>query len=122
MTSLLLFDDSPLVVSPDLASLLKEVSPKLNPCYGAIVLQQVHYGIKKESGKIARDGLRYIFNTYKQWQERLSWLSVWQLRQVFYHLREAGLLIFKQLDVKKWNRRGYYTIDYQRLEALRLSK
>lgn len=122
MSGALLFDDSPLIVSPELAALLKEISPNIDPCSGAIVLQQVHYSIQKESGKIAQNGLRFIFNTYRQWQERLSWLSIWQIRKVFYCLRDTGLLVFKQLDAQKWNQRGYYRIDYERLEALRLSK
>lgn len=98
-----------LVVSPELACALKNSD-------AAIALQQIHYWLSKECGKVI-DGTRWIYNTYAQWLEQFPWLSEWKLRKIFYRLRELKILKFEQHDRKKWNQRGYYTIDYEELEA-----
>ena len=100
---------APLVVSPELACALKSAD-------AAIALQQIHYWLSKECGKII-DGTRWIYNTYAQWLEQFPWLSEWKLRKIFYRLRELKILKFEQHDRKKWNQRGFYTIDYEELEA-----
>lgn len=106
----LLCTDKPLILSGSLAAALKSAE-------AAIVLQQVHYWLGKKGGKII-DGVHWIHNTYEQWLEQFPWLTKWRLRQVFYRLRETEILKFAQHDQRQYKRRGYYTIDYEKLNAL----
>lgn len=93
-------------------------SPK--KCRSCDRLQQVHYWLGKKGGKII-DGVHWIHNTYEQWLEQFPWLTKWRLRQVFYRLRETEILKFAQHDQRQYKRRGYYTIDYDKLNALQES-
>jgi hypothetical protein len=109
----LLCTDKPLILSGRLAAVLNSVE-------AAIVLQQVHYWLGKKGGKII-DGVHWIYNTYEQWLEQFPWLSKWRLRKIFYKLRETEILKFAQHDQHEYKRRGYYTIDYEKLKALQPS-
>lgn len=109
----LLCTDKPLILSGSLAAALKSVE-------AAIVLQQVHYWLGKKGGKII-DGVHWIYNTYEQWLEQFPWLTKWRLRKVFYQLRATEILKFAQHDQHEYKRRGYYTIDYEKLKALQQS-
>ena len=110
----LLVDDSPLVFSPNLAA-------TLNSSDAAIVLQQIHYWLVRKSGKLI-DGVRWIYNRYSDWLEQFPWLTEWKLRKVMYQLRDAQIIKFEQKEVKQYKRRGWYTIDYETLNALYSSK
>lgn len=109
----LLCTDKPLILSGSLAAALKSAD-------AAIVLQQVHYWLSKKGGKII-DGVHWIHNTYEQWLEQFPWLTKWRLRKVFYRLRDTEILKFAQHDQHQYKRRGYYTIDYDKLNALQES-
>ena len=109
----LLCTDKPLTLSGSLAAALKSAD-------AAIVLQQVHYWLSKKGGKII-DGVHWIHNTYEQWLEQFPWLTKWRLRKVFYRLRDTEILKFAQHDQHQYKRRGYYTIDYDKLNALQES-
>jgi hypothetical protein len=109
----LLCTDKPLILSGSLAAALKSAD-------AAIVLQQVHYWLSKKGGKII-DGVHWIHNTYEQWLEQFPWLTKWRIRKVFYSLRETEILKFAQHDQRQYKRRGYYTIDYDKLKALQES-
>ncbi|MGC1396506.1 MAG: hypothetical protein WA828_19770 [Coleofasciculaceae cyanobacterium] len=110
----LLCTDKPLILSGSLAAALKSAE-------AAIVLQQVHYWLGKKGGKII-DGIHWIHNTYEQWLEQFPWLTKWRLRKIFYSLRDTQILKFAQHDQHEYKRRGYYTIDYEKLKALQESK
>lgn len=109
----LLCTDKPLILSGSLAAALKSAD-------AAIVLQQVHYWLSKKGGKII-DGVHWIHNTYEQWLEQFPWLTKWRIRKVFYSLRDTEILKFAQHDQHQYKRRGYYTIDYEKLNALQES-
>ena len=113
----LLTTEHPLVVLPTLASRIG-----LNE---AIVLQQIHYWLSKGEdngyGKVI-SGIRWIYNRLDDWLEQFTWLSKWQLRQVLHKLRhEFKLVKFAQHEKQQWCRRGWYTIDYEQLEAMHTS-
>lgn len=106
----LLCTDKPRTMSGGLAALLKSAD-------AALIMQQLHYWLIKKGGKII-DGIHWIYNTYEQWLDQMPWLSKWCLRKILYKLRDMGLVKFAQLDKHEYKRRGYYTIDYQKLEEL----
>jgi len=113
--SKLINNEHPLLVAPQLAATFKSVD-------AAIVLQQIHYWLTTESGRLI-DGVRWIYNRLDDWLEQFPWLSKWKLRKVFGILRdEYKVVIFAQHEAKEWKRRGWYTIDYSILESLHTSK
>lgn len=111
--SKLLTSDRPLIVLPALA---KEI--KTNP---AVVLQQIHYWLQNPNcGKVI-DGEKWIYNTFEQWQEQLSHLSVSTIKRAIALLRKLKLIVVEQHNRNQWDHTNYYRIDYQVLETLQLS-
>lgn len=111
-TSNLLINEEPLVVLPMLA-----VAIGLNE---AIVLQQVHYWLRKQSAHVINDR-RWIYNTYEQWQEQFPFFSESTIKRIFQSLEERKIIISQQIEKSNWNRRKWYSIDYDLLETLYLS-
>ena len=108
---------SNLLAAEGTLTLSSSIAQELGSAEAAIILQQIHYWLQKGCGKVI-DNCRYIYNTYKQWLEQVPWLSQWKLRQVFYKLRERGLVKFIQPADHGRDRTGYYSIDYEKLESL----
>ena len=104
----LLFDDPPLVINPALA-----VAIGLNE---AIVLQQLHYWLKKS--KHVHDGRTWIYNTYDQWQEQFPFWSYNTVRRTLKKLEGAGLTIVGNYNKKAYDKTKWYTIDYDRLPKM----
>lgn len=87
----------------------------------SIILQQIQFWINRKSGQVI-DGVRWIYNRLKDWQEQFPWLSLWDVRKVFKRLRhDLKLLKFEQFESKQWYQRGWYTINYEAVKALSLS-
>jgi len=106
-SSSLLINEDPLQVLPTLAEKVG-----LNE---AIVLQQVHYWLRKEKNII--EGRKWTYDTYEKWQQKnFKFWSVKTVQRVFLSLEEQKLLISMQPE--KRDRRKWYTIDYDRLEKL----
>lgn len=112
MTQKLLTKDYPLIVLPSLAKKLGATS--------ATLLQQIHYWTQKKCGSLI-DGVRWIYNTYQQWQEQIPYLSVSTIKRAIARLRELNLIKVERHDKSDWNHRNYYAIDYESLKALQLS-
>ena len=110
--SSLLFNKRPLIVNPDLATLIG-----LNE---SIVLQQIHYWLekKKESNADYYDGHYWVYNTYEQWQKQFPFFSIRTLRRVFTSLENKKLLITGNYNQKGFDKTKWYTIDYVSLDAL----
>ena len=100
----LLIDDEPLQVLPKLA-----VSMGLDE---AIVIQQLHYWLhpKRKSGKII-DGRRWIYNTYKEWQETNFpfWKEI-HIKRIFLQLEKMGVIVSCQPE-GRMSRRKYYRLS-----------
>lgn len=108
----LLTGEYPLIVLPELAKQLGTNA--------AMLLQQIHYWTSKRCGSII-DGVRWIYNTYQQWHEQLSFLSVSTIKRAIARLKDLKLILVEQHDKSEWNHRNYYRIDYKALKALQLS-
>ena len=100
----LLIDETPLVFQPSLA--------KAIGLSEAIVLQSMHYLCSnKRCGRVV-DDRRWIYNSYKGWQE--EFFPFWSERtiaDVFRALETMGLIRSQQLDIKKGNAMKYYTVS-----------
>lgn len=105
----LLLDEHPLVIQPKLAKLIG-----LNE---SIILQQLHYWLQKSTHE--RDGRRWIYNTYADWEEQFPFWSLSTIRRTIGKLEKEGLILsttnFNKLgiDNTKW-----YTIDYDKLTEI----
>jgi len=107
----LLIDEEPLLVLPRLA-----VAIGLNE---AIVLQQVRYWLGDKRRPKVRDGRRWVYNTYPQWQAQFPFWSLATIRKTFRELEERGLLLASQrYNRAPTDRTKWYTIDFARLVAL----
>ena len=104
----ILFDEAPIVCSPTLADMIG-----LNR---AVFLQQIHYWLQKSEH--VRDGKYWIYNSYEKWQEQLFFLSVRTIKRMVDELTSEGILLTAHYSVHGYDRTMWYTIDYDRLEAM----
>ena len=104
----LLIDEYPLLVLPSLAKLIG-----LNE---AIALQQVHYWLGNPKGSVEIDGVRWVYNTYEQWQEdNFPFWSVRTVQRTFINLEDQDLVIAKQQAA--YDRKKYYRVHYAKLAS-----
>ena len=81
----------------------------------AVFIQRLHFWLNTESGKLINDR-RWIFNTYKKWQEQMPWWSLNKVIRIINALEDLGVIVSKQPEMNKGNVIKYYTIDYERLD------
>jgi hypothetical protein len=110
--SKLLINENPMVFQPSLAKAIG-----INE---AIVLQQIQYwlNIKKEMGDQKIDGKYWIYNTYDEWELQFKYMSARTIMRTIKNLCNLNLVIVQQFDKRKWDRKNYYTINYEELEKL----
>ena len=108
MSTQLLIDEYPLIVLP---SLVKAVGLEK-----AIILQQVHYWMKKSTHE--RDGHLWIYNSYRAWAEQLSWMSEEAIRKHIKALEKRGLLVSANYNKLAMDKTKWYRIDYEALANL----
>ncbi len=96
--------------SAELASYLGNVN-------SAIIVQQLHYWTQKETVGVLVDGVKYIYNSFKDWvQRQFQWLSTWQFRQAMKLLRQLGIVKVIRYQAKThWDQTNYYSLNYDRL-------
>lgn len=108
--SKLLIDDYPLQVLPNLA-----IAIGLNE---AIFIQQLHYWINGVSGK-SRDGQRWIYNTYNDWQDNFPFWSNATIRRTIKNLEDGGyILSTSKYNAMKIDRTKWYTINYDKINEI----
>lgn len=103
----LLFQEPPLVVSPSLAKLIG-----LNE---SIIVQQLHYWLTNPKAGTERNGEKWIYNTYEEWQSNFPFWSVYQIQRIFLGLEKLGIIISAQLDAKSRVQTKFYRLDYDKL-------
>jgi len=104
----LLIAEPPLQVLPSLAEKIG-----LNE---AIILQQLHYWLDNPKSGKTIDGTKWIYNTYKEWQENFPFWSERTIRRSFKNLEEIGIVISYQQN--SYDREKYYRIDYDKMDTL----
>jgi hypothetical protein len=101
-----LIDEQPLQVLPSLA--------KAIGLDEALFLQQVHYWLK--TSKHEDDGRRWIYNSYEDWLQQLPFFSLRKLERMVKALKARGLLLVRRHP--GFDRRNWYSIDYQAFNVL----
>lgn len=105
----LLIDDYPILVLPKLAT---EIG--LNE---AIVLQQMHYWLKKSNHNY--DGRRWIYNSFTEWQKHFPFWSVMTIKRAVYSLEKQNLLYVGNYNKAKFDKTKWYSINYEKLEGMK---
>ena len=105
----LLIDDYPILVLPKLAT---EIG--LNE---AIVLQQMHYWLKKSNHNY--DGRRWIYNSFPEWQKHFPFWSVMTIKRAIYSLEKQNLLYVGNYNKAKFDKTKWYSINYETLEGMK---
>lgn len=105
----LLIDDYPILVLPTLAT---EIG--LNE---AIVLQQMHYWLKKSNHNY--DGRRWIYNSFPEWQKHFPFWSVMTIKRAVYSLEKQNILYVGNYNKAKFDKTKWYSINYEKLEGMK---
>ena len=104
-----LLDSQPLLLIPELAKAIG-----INE---ALVLQQVHYWLKKSPNII--DDRQWVYNTIDQWHEQFYFMSLSTLKRTFQSLHEKNILLknnsFNKMKMDKTN---WYSIDYEEFNKI----
>lgn len=104
----LLIEEPPLQVLPSLAK-----SIGLNE---AIVLQQIHYWLRKSNN--VKDGHKWIYNSMTNWQKQFSFWSLPTVKRVFRSLESQGLLITANYNKAGFDKTKWYRINYEKLQHM----
>ena len=106
--SKLLINENPIMIQPTLVMKLG-----INQ---AIIIQQVHYWLV--TSPHVKDGKRWIYNTYKDWQKQLPFWSERTIMRTFLALEKEGYLISANYNRMKLDKTKWYSIDYDKLAEL----
>lgn len=104
----LLIEEPPLQVLPSLAK-----SIGLNE---AIVLQQIHYWLRKSNN--VKDSHKWIYNSMTNWQKQFSFWSLPTVKRVFRSLENQGLLITANYNKAGFDKTKWYRINYEKLQHM----
>lgn len=105
----LLIDDYPIQVLPKLA---KEVG--LNE---AIFVQQLHYWTNGKAGKLI-DGKRWVYNTYKDWEENFPFWSNATIRRTIASCEKQNIIIVGNYNRAGFDKTKWYTVNYEEIEGM----
>lgn len=110
--SKLLFDERPLVIDPHAAKVLG-----LNE---AIVLQQIHYWLQPDRKPHLIDNVPWIYNSLSDWREQFPFWSESTIYRTLESLEGMKLIKVGNFNKRKGDRTKWYTIAYDKLNALEL--
>lgn len=105
----LLFDERPLVVSPKLAVLLRDLDK-------AVILQQIHYWLERSTN--LKDGYKWVYNSMAEWNKQFPWIAIATLKRKFKSLEDENLLITGNYNRAKFDKTKWYRINYDVLNEM----
>ena len=104
----LLIQENPMMILPSLAEKIG-----LNQ---AIVIQQFHYWLV--SSKHIIEGRKWIYNSYKGWEQQFKFWSGKTIERTIRALEEQGYLRSANYNRSKQDKTKWYTINYEKLAEL----
>ena len=117
LPSMLLYNEPPIAVSPTLCRLLG--LPE------AVFLQQLHYRLHQKASdlrtyeKYMVDGRHWVYWTQQELLREIPLgRSTDPHKRIIKRLRDAGILLVRQLHASDWNHTNYFSIDYDAFEQL----
>jgi hypothetical protein len=106
-------------IPPQLAGRLKQALGRAGTGFdeGAF-LQQLHYwSLNSATEGWIVEGVKWIYNSLKSWQQQFPWMSEYGLRKAIANLKKLGLIHTAQHWISSYKRVMFYRIDYERLAA-----
>ncbi len=102
-----LIPEPPLLVLPTLANALG-----LNE---GLLLQQFKYWLN--TSKNVREGHKWIYNTYEDWQKQFPFWSIRTVRRTIWHLESKDILVSATFNKMKIDQTKWYRIDEDKLQV-----
>ncbi len=106
-------------IPPHLAGLLKQTLGRSGTGFdeGAF-LQQLHYWtLNAGTTGWMVDGVKWVYNSLKTWQQQFPWMSEYGLRKAIANLKKLELIQTAQHWITSYKRVMFYRIDYEKLKA-----
>ena len=82
----------------------------------AILLQQMHYWLKRSSHYI--DGRHWIYNSYKAWSAQMPYLTRRQVELAVKSLEKQDLILTANYNRMRYDKTRWYAINYDAVFAL----
>jgi hypothetical protein len=108
-TSKLLIHEEPLQVLPSLAVALGDLNE-------AIVLQQLHYWLRRNGHE--RDDRTWIYNTYEDWHTQFPFWSISTIKRTILSLQKKDLVLTANYNHSAMDKTKWYAINYKQLNNL----
>jgi hypothetical protein len=106
------------LASNDLLLFRKELAKKIG-LNEAVFLQQLHYWLEKDTVGVEINGIRWVYNSYIEWQEtNFPFWSIKTIQRIINRLEKMRLIVSQQASKRHYDRRKYYRINYEELERL----
>lgn len=94
-----------------------QIATALGDLNAAIIVQQLHYWMRKKDVGVIIKGVRYIYNSFSDWvNSQFTFLSEWKFRKAMNLLRSLDLVKVIRYKSKQWNQTNCYSLDYKRLQ------
>lgn len=100
----------------DSENIVLAVSPHLTETLGihkAHLISQIHYWLENSSAGYLIEGVKWIYNGYKEWAKQLPWLSVSQVGRLVRELEKEKLIITDNYNFNRYDRRKWYHLNYE---------
>lgn len=110
----LLFKFRPLVVNPELATLIG-----LNE---AIILQQINYWLNETDSGIVHNDERWIYNSHEEWNKQFPFWSQDTIKRTITSLKKQGVLRVEKLAKDRCNHTNYYSINHEVVASIEEGK
>ena len=92
------------------------IANALGSSEAATILQQLHYWMQKPSVGVIVDGVKYVYNTFRQWiKEQFLYLSESKFINAMKILRSYEIVKVDRCKAKNWNQTNHYSLNYQKL-------
>ena len=93
------------------------IANALGSSEAATILQQLHYWMQKSGVGVVVNGVKYVYNTFRQWvREQFIYLTDSKFIRAMKMLRSLEIVKVIRHKAKQWNQTNYYSLDYQKLK------
>ena len=92
------------------------IANALRSSEAATILQQLHYWMQKPDVGVIVDGIKYVYNTFRQWiKQQFLYLTESKFINAMNILRSLEIVKVDRLKAKNWIQTNHYSLDYQKL-------
>jgi len=88
----------------------------------ALVITRIKYWILHNGKELAGEDGYWIYNSMQEWLKQFSRFSLYKLKKTITSLERKGLLLSKKANAHKGNHTKWYSINFEKLDALSIKK